>query len=143
MLLRAEKGYILIGKDTDGITMPHDLGWGSSRQKRQDEYFGRRSLFTPEAQRRDRRQLVGLESNGDVLPTGAHILANSDIKRSIGFVTSSYFSPNLQRPIALALVEAGHSMYGQIVSIFNLGQEYSAKITNPCFIDPMGEKLNG
>ena len=143
MLLRAEKGYILIGKDTDGITMPHDLGWGSSRQKRQDEYFGRRSLFTPEAQRSDRRQLVGLESNGDVLPTGAHILANSDIKRSIGFVTSSYFSPNLQRPIALALVEAGHSMNGQIVSIFNLGQEYSAKITNPCFIDPMGEKLNG
>jgi sarcosine oxidase subunit alpha len=143
MILRAEKGYILIGKDTDGVTMPHDLGWGGPRDKRGDEYFGRRSLFTPEAMRPDRRQLVGLETDGPPLPTGAHVLAADGPRRSVGFVTSSYHSPTLGRPIALAMIDAGQDRIGQEVTVFHLGQSYSARITAACAFDPKGERLNG
>jgi len=144
MILRAEKGYILIGKDTDGITMPHDLGWSASRQKRSDEYFGRRALFTPEAKRPDRRQLVGLETEGDTpLPTGAHLVPLNGPRRSLGFVTSSYFSPNLARPIALAMVEGGQSRMGEELGVFHLGDLRSARIAPACAFDPEGERLNG
>jgi sarcosine oxidase subunit alpha len=143
MLLRAEKGYILIGKDTDGITMPHDLGWGGPREKRQDEYFGRRSLFTPEAMRGDRRQLVGLTTTGAPLATGAHVLATDGSHRSVGFVTSSYHSPTLDRPIALAMIEAGRDLIGQDLTVFNLGDTRTARIAEACALDPKGERLNG
>ena len=46
-VLRAEKGYLYVGQDTDGETMPHDLGFGGPRAKRQDSFVGDRSLFTP------------------------------------------------------------------------------------------------
>jgi sarcosine oxidase subunit alpha len=142
MLLRAEKGYILIGKDTDGVTMPHDLGWGGPRAKRQDEYLGRRALFTPEANRNDRRQLVGLETSGVPLPSGAHILATCDTRRSLGFVTSSYHSPTLDRPIALAMIDGGRDLMGQEVTVFNLGETRLAQVTDACAYDPKGERLH-
>ena len=143
MILRAEKGFIVIGKDTDGITMPHDLGWAGPRDKRDDEYFGRRSLFTPEARRTDRRQLVGLETEGAPLPTGAHVLAADGPRRSVGFVTSSYHSPVLGRAIALAMIDAGRDRIGQEVTVFNLGQTRRARIAPACAFDPEGERLNG
>jgi sarcosine oxidase subunit alpha len=141
MILRAEKGFVLIGKDTDGVTMPHDLGWGRPREVRQDEYFGRRSLFTPEAMREDRRQLVGLEAEGEPLPTGAHVVPGSGPRRSLGFVTSSYRSPHLGRPIALAMIEGGRGMIGREVTVFHLGQTRQATVTGPCAFDPGGERL--
>lgn len=143
MLLRAEKGYILIGKDTDGITMPHDLGWGGPRDKREDEYFGRRSLFTAEARRHDRRQLVGLTTAGAPLTTGAHVLAADGPFRSLGFVTSSYHSPTLGRPIALAMIEGGRGLMGQDVTLFNLGETRAARVTDACAFDPKGGRLHG
>ena len=144
MILRAEKGFILIGKDTDGITMPHDLGWATPRDKRTDEYFGRRALFTPEARRSDRRQLVGLETEGDTpLPTGAHLVPLDGPRRSLGFVTSSYFSPILARPIALAMVEGGQSRMGEDLGVFDLGALRPARIAHACAFDPHGDRLNG
>ena len=144
MILRAEKGFILIGKDTDGVTMPHDLDWGSPREKRTDEYFGRRALFTPEARRPNRRQLVGLETDGDTsLPTGAHLVPLARPRRSLGFVTSSYFSPILARPIALAMVEGGRSRMGEELGVFHLGALRSARIARACALDPQGDRLNG
>ncbi len=144
MILRAEKGFILIGKDTDGVTMPHDLGWGAPREKRTDEYFGRRALFTPEARRPDRRQLVGLETDDDTsLPTGAHLVPLARPRRSLGFVTSSYFSPILARPIALAMVEGGQSRMGEELGVFHLGALRPARIAQPCALDPQGDRLNG
>lgn len=144
MILRAEKGFILVGKDTDGLTMPHDLGWGGPRDKRKDEYFGRRSLFTPEACREDRRQLVGLVSEGpDPLPVGAHLVASDGPRRSLGFVTSSHVSPTLNRPIALALLEAGGSRMGEALTAFHLGETRSVQVTPACAFDPEGGRLNG
>lgn len=137
MILRAEKGYIVIGKDTDGSTMPHDLGWVSPRLKRRDEYVGKHSLFTEAAEAPDRRRLVGLESDS-VLATGAHLVRLDGPRRSLGFVTSSTFSPNLGRPIALAMLETG---FDQHVGVFHNGNITKARVAAPCAFDPEGERL--
>jgi sarcosine oxidase subunit alpha len=145
-VLRAEKGFIIIGKDSDGMTRPMDLGASAPLAKKKIEYVGRRSLFTEEASRPDRRQLVGLEvvDGQKPFPTGAHAIERmSDSVRSIGYVTSSYFSRNLNRPIALALIERGASRHGEIIEIQHLSVRQSARIAMPCAFDPKGERLNG
>lgn len=144
LLLRAEKGYLIAGKDSDGTTMPHDLGVAGPREKRKDDYIGRRSLFTDEAKRDSRAQLVGLTVEGSAqLPTGAHAIETKGGKRrSIGFVTSSYHSPHLQRPIALGLIENGLSRMGESIELFHLGQIFQASIAPACCFDMEGERLN-
>ncbi|MCA0024854.1 MULTISPECIES: sarcosine oxidase subunit alpha family protein [unclassified Mesorhizobium] len=145
MILRAEKGFIVIGKDTDGTTLPHDLGVEGPRAKRQTEFVGRRSLFTEEASRGDRMQLVGLAvpSGEAPLPTGAHGIKRSGGKlRSQGFVTSSYRSPTLGRPVALGLIERGAARHGETIEIQHLGKAMTATITSPCAFDPAGDRLN-
>mgnify|MGYP001243345780 FL=1 len=145
LLLRAEKGYIVAGKDTDGTTMPHDLGVVGPRDRRQDEYVGKRALFTENARSPDRRQLVGLAVEGAVpLPVGAHAVETAaGRRRSIGYVTSSYDSLTLGRPIALALVENGLSRMGETVELVHLGRPARAGIVPACVFDPQGERLNG
>ena len=145
MILRAEKGYIVIGKDTDGTTLPHDLGVDGPRTKRKNEYGGRRSLFTDVATQAHRQQLVGLAvPEGEApLATGAHGISRAGGKiRSQGFVTSSYHSPTLARPVALALIERGASRHGETIDIQHLGVVRRATITAPCAFDPSGERLN-
>ncbi len=145
MILRAEKGYIVIGKDTDGSTMPQDLGLDGPRRKRTSEFVGRRSLFTEEGERGDRKYLVGLSvPEGEApLATGAHGIEQvAGKKRSLGYVTSSYFSPTLGRPIALGLIEQGASRHGQTIDIQHLGMLRRATITAPCALDPAGDRLN-
>ena len=145
LLLRAEKGYIIAGKDTDGTSMPHDLGVTGPRDKRQSEFVGKRSLFTENASRPDRQQLVGLTVADAVpLPTGAHGVETAGGKRrSIGFVTSSYFSPTLDRPIALGLIERGAERMGEEIAFVHLGKTIRAVITQPCAFDVEGARLNG
>jgi sarcosine oxidase subunit alpha len=145
MILRAEKGFIVIGKDTDGTTMPHDLGVAGPRASRADEYIGKRSLFMPVANDPRRKQLVGLsvESNEPPLPTGAHVTAGAGrARRSEGYVTSSYTSPTLGRPVALGLVEAGLSRMGETVGVTHLGAERRATIVNQVALDPEGKRLH-
>jgi sarcosine oxidase subunit alpha len=145
MILRAEKGFIVIGKDTDGTTMPHDLGVEAPRAKRRTDHVGRRSLFTEDASRDNRLQLVGVmvPAGEQALPTGAHGIKRVDGGlRSQGFVTSSYQSPALGRPIALALIERGTSRHGETIEFQHLGKVRTATITAPCAFDPAGERLN-
>jgi sarcosine oxidase subunit alpha len=145
MILRAEKGFIVIGKDTDGTTLPHDLGVEGPRAKRQTEYVGRPSLLTDEASRGDRMQLVGLTvPQGEApLPTGAHAVKRSDGKlHSQGFVTSSYRSPTLGRPVALGLIERGSTRHGETIEIQHLGKVRTATIAAPCAFDPAGDRLH-
>jgi sarcosine oxidase subunit alpha len=144
LLLRAEKGYLIAGKDSDGATMPHDLGVTGPREKRRNEYVGRRSLFSEAALDVNRRQFVGLAAEGATpLPTGAHAVESDGARlRSIGFVTSSYFSPTLARPIALGLIEGGRARHGETVELHHLGQGLKAVICDPCFLDSQGARLN-
>ncbi|MCL4744005.1 MAG: (2Fe-2S)-binding protein [Burkholderiaceae bacterium] len=142
-ILRAEKGLIIIGKDTDGQTMPHDLGFAGPREKKAGEFIGKRGLFTEEASRSDRHVLVGLETDGEALAAGAHIVHGDGPRRSSqGFVTSSYVSPNLGRPIALALLRNGRARVGEAVSVFHLGKTRAARVAPPCAFDPRGERIN-
>jgi sarcosine oxidase subunit alpha len=145
MILRAEKGYIVIGKDTDGTTMPQDLGIAGPRAKRAGEYVGRRSLFTEVASKEDRLQFVGLSVTPGEPPLapGAHgITRDRGRLRSQGFVTSSHMSPTLGRPIALALIARGAARHGETIDIQHLGNIRRATITPPCAFDPKGERLN-
>ncbi len=145
MILRAEKGFIVIGKDTDGTTMPHDLGVAGPRDSREDEYIGKRSLFMPVACDPRRKQLVGLSvAAGEApLPTGAHVTTGAGrARRSQGYVTSSYMSPTLGRPIGLGLVEDGRSRIGEAVGVTHLGAERRATIVSPVALDPEGKRLH-
>lgn len=145
MILRAEKGYVVIGKDTDGTSRPMDFGLTAPLERKKVEFIGRRSLITEDAARSDRRQFVGLEAiDGEgVLPTGAHgIERHAGGVRSTGYVTSSYFSPALQRPIALGLIERGLSRMGDVIELQHLRDIRRARIVPPCAFDEEGSRLH-
>ena len=145
MVLRAEKGYVVVGKDTDGLTLPMDLGLTAPLTKKAAEFIGRRSLLSDEAQRPDRKQFVGLEvvDGGPPLASGAHGVETVDGRvRSLGYVTSSHFSPTLGRPIALGLIERGAGRYGETIEIRHLGKIRRARLVAPCALDPEGTRLD-
>jgi sarcosine oxidase subunit alpha len=144
-VLRAEKGFVIVGQDTDGTVTPDDLGMGWIVRKDDSDFIGRRSLRRADALRDDRKQLVGLLSDG-LLPEGAQ-LVEEDTGRTpmpmIGHVTSSYPSPALDRPIALAMVERGRSRHGSTVYAPLPGGTISAQIVPPVFYDPEGTRRDG
>ncbi len=147
-LLRAEKGYILIGVDTDGLTLPGDLGMSSPLRTKQVDFVGRRSLLMPDARRPDRRQFIGLlpEDASDVPAVGAHAVTRGQDGRlrSIGWVTSACHSPALDRSIALGMVERGRGLAqaGAELELFHLGRVSRARACPPMFYDPAGTRLH-
>jgi sarcosine oxidase, subunit alpha len=148
-LLRAEKGYILVGVDSDGMTLPDDLGMAGPLRNKQIDFVGKRSLLMPDALQPDRRQFVGLLSDdANVVPhVGSHAIARlGDGKlRSLGWVTTAYHSPALGRSIALAMIERGRALAaaGAEVELYHLGQTSRARVSSPVFYDPSGERLHG
>ena len=139
-LLRAEKGFIIVGQETDGTLTPVDLGMGWAVKKNAD-FIGKRSLTRSDTARDDRLQLVGLLSDDPafVIPEGSQIIASareqSPRTPMIGHVTSSYFSPNLGRAIALAVVAGGHGRMGERIHIARAGAEpVPATITGTDFL---------
>ncbi len=145
-VLRAEKGFIIVGQETDGSVTPIDLGmdWILSKTK---DYIGRRSLKRPDMSKSDRKQLVGLltENPKTVLPEGAQLveeLKDAPPMKMVGHVSSSYFSPNCGHSIALALVKGGLAKMGQRLHAPMLdGSRIACTITSPLFFDPEGERL--
>jgi sarcosine oxidase subunit alpha len=145
-VLRAEKGYIIAGQDTDGTVTPQDLGmeWIVSKQK--PDFVGRRSLARAHIARDDRKQLVGLlpDDPEALLEEGAQIVAEPTGKIPmvmIGHVTSSYRSPNLGRTFALAMVGRGRERLGQKLYVPMLDRTMTVTVTEPVFIDKEGERL--
>ncbi|HEX5128769.1 MAG TPA: glycine cleavage T C-terminal barrel domain-containing protein, partial [Usitatibacter sp.] len=144
-VLRAEKGFIIVGQDTDGSVTPVDLGmeWIMSKAK---DYLGRRSLARTDTAREDRKQLVGLlcEDPATVLPEGGQIVVDSGAAPPVpmlGHVTSSYFSAFLDRSIALALVKGGRKRMGEKVEVpLADGRVLRATIASPVFVDPEGAR---
>ncbi|HRN56954.1 MAG TPA: aminomethyltransferase family protein, partial [Agriterribacter sp.] len=123
-VLRAEKGYVIMGQDTDGTQTPYDLNmsWIVSKKK---DFIGKRSFQLPYLKAAGRSQLVGLlpENGNEVIPEGAYITvpcARPDRQGKtsyIGFVTSAYYSPALGRSFALALVSDGLNRIGEAVAV--------------------------
>ena len=145
-VLRAEKGFIIVGQDTDGSVTPLDLGmdWLLSRDK---DYLGKRSLDRPDCRRPDRKQLVGLlcEEGTEALPEGTQLVEQPGGEppiRKIGHVTSSYNSVCLGYPIALALVSSGRARKGGVIhAALREGRHVRIRIVSPVFHDPKGERL--
>lgn len=147
MVMRIEKGFLHVGSDTDGMTIPQDLGFGPLIAKKKTDFIGRRSTMRSDALRKDRRTLVGLEviDDGDALTVGAHIVptGSKPPASTQGWVTSSVFSPSLNKPIAMALVERGRERMGEAVEVWDLGKTRRARIVETGGFDREGVRLNG
>lgn len=143
-VLRAEKGFIIVGQETDGTATPDDVGLGWAVGKAKPDFVGKRSLAKPALRAAGRKQLVGLLTRdpGVVLEEGAQIAATPD-GRSIGHVTSSYHSATLGRSIALALVDDGRARMGAALHVPMSGAAIPVEVANPVYYDPEGARVNG
>lgn len=144
-VLRAEKGYIIVGQDTDGTVTPFDVGMGWAVGQKKPDFVGKRGLSRPDLQGKGRKHFVGLlTEDGTKLEEGAQIVfdPNQPIPMTmVGHVTSSYASDAVGQPIALALVEGGQGRMGETVYIPMLDRTIAAKITGTVFVDPDNTRL--
>ena len=147
-IMRAEKGFIMIGDETDGTVIPQDLGLSWAISKKKDDFLGKRAQQRSFMDNPDRWQLVGLETlDGSVLEDGAYAIAEGTNANgqfnTQGRVTSTYYSPTLGRGIAIGLVHKGLDRMGEVISLTKIGASpVPAKIVSPVFYDPEGEKAN-
>jgi sarcosine oxidase subunit alpha len=150
-VLRAEKGYPIVGQDTDGTVTPQDAGmeWVVSKQK---DFIGKRSFTRIDTARSDRKHMVGLlpVDKRTRLPEGAQLVAHGvRIKPTeapvpmLGHVTSSYHSEALGRPFALALVADGRNRIGQTLLAPVGGDLVPVEVTDSVLYDPEGTKRDG
>jgi sarcosine oxidase subunit alpha len=145
-LLRAEKGFIIVGQDTDGTMTPIDLQMDWVVSKKKYDFIGKRSLYRSDTMREDRKQMVGLltDDPNTVLEEGAQIISelNQTPVKMLGHVTSSYFSPNLGKSIALAVVKGGKNMMGKKLFIPMEDKTINVTVVDPIFLDKENERLN-
>ncbi|ONI72763.1 ferredoxin [Actinosynnema sp. ALI-1.44] len=147
-VLRAEKGFPIVGQDTDGTVTPHDLGmsWIVSQRK---DFVGKRSLRRPDTARPDRKHLVGLlpVDPGQLLPEGAQMVAldapTTPPVPMEGHVTSSYRSAALERTFALALIRNGRNRIGETLRAPLGDRVIEAIVTEPVFYDKEGARRDG
>ena len=144
-VLRAEKGFIIVGQDTDGSMTPDDMGLGWAVGDRDGfGFIGDRSLALADHQREDRLQFVGLKPAAPalVLAEGAQLVASADgAGPSLGHVTSSYFSAALERSIALAMLKAGRTRIGEAVFCKCADEPaVPAEVVGTVFYDPQGKR---
>ena len=147
-VMRAEKGYIIVGQDTDGTVTPDDAGLSWAIGKSKEDFVGKRSLMRPAMSSPDRKQLVGLATVDPqvILEEGAQIASAAALQppfKPIGHITSSYHSPILKRSIALAMVNGGRARMGQTLYVSMPGGDIPVQVTSPVFYDAQGSRLNG
>jgi sarcosine oxidase subunit alpha len=147
-VLRAEKGYLIVGQDTDGTLTPDDAGLTWAIGKAKTEFVGKRSLERPSMKAAGRKQLVGLRTkdNRRVLDEGAQVAAKAGQTppmELIGHVTSAYQSAVLGHPIALAVVAGGRAKLGQTLYVPMPDGDIEVEVVSPVFYDPTGARING
>ena len=146
-LLRAEKGYILVGQDTDGSITPIDLGLNWMIGKSKLDFLGKRSLTRSDTMRPDRKQLVGILpiNKEDRITEGQHIILNEKITTPmpmLGHITSSYLSPTLGHSFGLAVIKDGHKLIGSKAFASTPDKKTIAvDIVKPVFYDEENERL--
>jgi sarcosine oxidase subunit alpha len=140
-VLRAEKGFIIIGQETDGTVTADDLGLGWTIGRDKGDFIGKRSLSLRELSRADRLQLVGLLPNeaGVVLEEGAQV-TEAGQGPSLGHVTSSYHSATLGRGFALALIAGGRSRIGARLRVPMPSGAVEVVVTDPVFVPRPAER---
>ncbi len=145
-LLRAEKGFIIVGQDTDATMTPIDLQMDWIVSKKKYDFIGKRSLYRSDTIKDDRKQLIGLltDNPNEILEEGAQIVA--DVNKSpiemLGHVTSSYYSPNLKKSIALGVVRGGKNMMGKKLIIPMKNKKINVTVADPVFLDKENKRLN-
>ncbi|MGW4968216.1 2Fe-2S iron-sulfur cluster-binding protein [Nonomuraea sp. NPDC004186] len=148
-VLRAEKGYPIVGQDTDGTVTPQDLGMSWVVSKKKPDFVGKRSHARADSSRPDRKQLVGLlpDDNGFLLPEGAHLVASAELPEPpvpmLGHVTSSYRSAALGRTFALALLKGGQSRHGERLYAPVGDAMVPVTVTSHVLYDPEGARRDG
>ncbi len=151
-LLRAEKGYVVIGQDTDGTVTPIDLNLNWMIGKNKKDFIGKRSLSRSDTARTDRKQLVGILTldRGKNIEEGQHIVEQKNLPRNIdkpvdylGHITSSYYSPTLNRCVAMALLKNGNQLIGKklFVSRSSGLENTEVEVVKPTFLDPENKRL--
>jgi sarcosine oxidase subunit alpha len=146
-VLRAEKGYLIVGQETDGMTTPFDAGLGWMVAKHKD-FIGKRSLARPDMQRPDRLQLVGflpVEPN-TLVPDGAGLVADPSQPTPmtvLGHVTASHYSPTLGRTFGLAMVKGGSGRHGEVLHAPLGNRSIAVTITDFVLYDKAGAKRDG
>ncbi len=146
-VLRAEKGYIIVGQESDGTATPGDLGLGWAVSKAKPDFVGKRSLARPDMVAPGRRQLVGLLTVDPqrVLDEGAQLTMQAGPPPgtpSLGHVTSAYGTTTLGRSIALAMLADGRSRLGETLFAQGAGRPAAVRVVDPVFLDPEGVRLN-
>ena len=147
-VLRAEKGYIIVGQYTDGTLTPDDAGLNWAIGKAKPDFVGKRSLSRPDMVARGRKQLVGLLTDDPkvVLQEGAQIVADPNEPKPmtmLGHVTSSYWSEALGRSIAMAVVADGRARDGETLHIPMPDRTITARVVkSTVFYDPEGTRLS-
>ena len=146
-VLRAEKGYIIVGQDTDGTVTPDDVGLGWAIGKNKPDFVGKRSLVRAAMISPERRQLVGLLTSDPqvVLEEGAQVMAQAGARapaRALGHVTSSYYSSVLGRSIAMGLVTGGRARLGHTLFVSVPAGDIPVQVASPVFYDPEGRRLH-
>jgi sarcosine oxidase subunit alpha len=146
-VLRAERGFVVVGQETDGTVTPDDLGLAGMIARTKKDFVGKRSLGRPDLVAPGRKQLVGLltEPPTVVLDEGAQIVADpgaSVLAKSLGHVTSSYWSDACGRSIAMALLADGRALKNQILYVTTPSGFTAARVTDPIFFDVKGERVN-
>jgi sarcosine oxidase, subunit alpha len=150
-VLRAEKGFVIVGQDTDGTQTPGDLGMSWIVNTRKGDFIGRRSLRRSDMRRPDRKQLVGLlpEDPSALITEGAQLVAEEHADASppvplLGHVTSSYVSAALERTFALAMLAGGRNRIGGRIVARSVDRgPIPARVTEPVFYDPQGARRDG
>ena len=147
-VLRAEKGYIIVGQDTDGTVTPDDAGLAWAIGKTKTDFVGKRSLERASMKSPERKQLVGLRSKdpGTLLEEGAQVAATSGQSppmKLIGHVTSSYASSVLGHAIAMAVIAGGRARLGQTLFVPMPAGDIPVEVVSAVFYDPSGARING
>jgi sarcosine oxidase subunit alpha len=147
-VLRAEKGYIIVGQDTDGTLTPHDAGVSWAVSKKKPDFVGIRGLKRPDLVKDGRKQLVGLLTKDPkvVLEEGAQIVADPNEPKPmtmLGHVTSSYWSSNCGRSIAMAVVAGGQARLGQTLYVPMADRTIAVEVSDMVFFDKEGGRLHG
>ena len=151
-LLRAEKGYVVIGQETDGTVTPIDINFSWMIGKKKKDFIGKRSLTRSDTVREDRKQLVGIVplDKSQFIEEGQHIVECKTLPKKIktpvpylGHITSSYHSPNLNHCISMALIKRGSKLMGAkfFVSTSNGTKNIPVEVVSPVFIDPENKRL--
>ncbi len=151
-LLRAEKGYVVIGQETDGTVTPVDINFNWMIGKNKKDFIGKRSLKRSDTMREDRKQLVGIVpvDKSNFIEEGQHIVECQNLPKKIktpikylGHISSSYHSPNLNHCISMAMVKGGNKLIGKklYVSSSKGTKNVQVEIVRPVFIDPENKRL--